>query len=335
MFFFLGDFSLVSAFYSFALASSHLDISLSLISTPQLSQRLDAPTLSDTLATAPKTFLEKRSWLASVRAFSRLYSFYFAAFEVLVCMAFLDHYGVDATTQTHKFFHVLASAALCGAVLTIGTELLEIWGAYELMRRRTYDLFSCTVRLLLKTAAFSALAVLYTWSWERAAEAPIEWLGASWSFYDLYLLVAAAFSLPYVCFVLCAVFPSLSIVARSGIAWRPWQAFRRFWWPATRTFVGKSLLVTERLAWRYQLFWASLLALKFWCSYTFQVQPLVAPTLELLFDEPLQSDPLFPGFNLVLVALLWLPFVFVYLLDAQIWCARRVCAAGRIETKNN
>ena len=53
-----------------------------------------------------------------------------------------------------------------------------------------------------------------------------------------------------------------------------------------------------------------------------QVQPLVAPTLELLFAEPLQTDPLFPGFNLVLVALLWLPFVFVYLLDAQIWCAR-------------
>jgi hypothetical protein len=74
-----------------------------------LARRLDAPALSAALAKAPKSFLEKRSWLASVRAFSRLYSFYVAAFELLVCVAFLQHNQVDFRTQSAQWWHVLGS----------------------------------------------------------------------------------------------------------------------------------------------------------------------------------------------------------------------------------
>jgi callose synthase len=204
--------------------------------------------------------------------------------------------------------------------MTIFGELLEIWGSVEIMRRHLYDLISCTTRLLIKSASFAVLAVLYTWSWERPQDV-VQWLGWTWTFLDVYLLCACFFALPYVFFIASAMFPSISIFARNGLTWRPWQAFRRFWWPATRTFVGKNMLVTERLSWRYQLFWIALLSIKFWCSYEFQVKPLVAPTIELLFKEPLDSNPLFPGFNLILVPLLWLPFIFVYSLDAQIWYA--------------
>ena len=37
----------------------------------------------------------------------------------------------------------------------------------DIRRSRNYDLFSCTARLLLKTASFSVLVLFYTWSWER------------------------------------------------------------------------------------------------------------------------------------------------------------------------
>jgi hypothetical protein len=221
-----------------------------------------------------------------------------------------------------------SAVGVCVSALSICGELLEIWGGYELIRSRNYDLFSCATRLLLKTVYFSVLVLFYTWSWERPSDV-VTVFGAAVSFLDLYAIVAGLFAVPYVCAAACHVFPSLAIRARAS-RFRAWQWLRHFWWPSTRIYVAKNMLVTERLSWRYTLFWVTLLALKFWCSYTFQVQPLVAPTLELLFDEPLRSDPLFPGFNLVLVALLWLPFVFVYLLDAQIWYAVWTAVVGAV-----
>lgn len=51
-----------------------------------------------------------------------------------------------------------------------------------------------------------------------------------------------------------------------------------------------------------------------------QISPLIAPTVDLMRDES-RKNVLFPGSNLVVLVLLWLPFLLVFMLDCQIYYA--------------
>ena len=51
--------------------------------------------------------------------------------------------------------------------------------------------------------------------------------------------------------------------------------------PFNRLLVGKAIHVSCDKKLPFDFFWLSLLCLKFWFSYTFQIEPLIQPTLDL------------------------------------------------------
>lgn len=69
---------------------------------------------------------------------------------------------------------------------------------------------------------------------------------------------------------------------------------------------------------RYQVFWITLFACKFTCSFLFQIRPLIYPTIQLLSD-PSHQNHLFPYSQYILLVTLWLPFWFIYMIDLSVW----------------
>ena len=72
----------------------------------------------------------------------------------------------------------------------------------------------------------------------------------------------------------------------------------------------------------FDFFWLSLLTLKFWFSYTCQIDPLVIPTRELW---ALDLSDWYPGVdlgqgpNVVVIFVRWLPLLIMYMIDLQLW----------------
>ena len=277
--------------------------------------------IADALAASGKSFLENRNWLTIIRAFWRMYSFYLFTFSLMAVAAYLAEKNIFLNEKQDVWLHGMSSFVLILSVLEVAQELLEVFGSYDLIRplkpsiHRSFhfELISLTVRLVIKIGFFVFLTLFYAWSWERqtAVDEP--------PYYLIYLFGSGIYLIPFAFITLAQIFPSLSILVRQIKIW-PWQYIRKFWWPVARSFVGQNTLVTESFSWKYTLFWISILAFKFTISYITQVQPLIAPT-EVLLSAKLNTNPLFPGFNYFLVFMLWVPFIFVFFIDLQIWYA--------------
>ena len=138
--------------------------------------------------------------------------------------------------------------------------------------------------------------------------------------------------------VLAQIFPSLSLspapapsdvtnVATSAASAPP-SAPRRvllalyhFWYPSSRLYIGRDVDESSSQTHSYQLFWLVLLSWKFFCSYTFQVTPLIEPTFHILTAKPAWTHIF--AYNQIAETLsifvLWIPFVLVFMFDTVIW----------------
>ena len=65
---------------------------------------------------------------------------------------------------------------------------------------------------------------------------------------------------------------------------------------------------------QYSVFWLSLLGFKLWFSYEFQIYPLMAPTHTIL-----SSTKMTVAIKVALVFCVWIPVLFIYFIDLQIW----------------
>ena len=100
------------------------------------------------------------------------------------------------------------------------------------------------------------------------------------------------------------------------------MAITHFWYPyVTRLYVGHDVNESKQQTYTYQLFWLLLLSWKFYCSYLFQVTPLIEPTFQILTAKPKWTH--IWHYNEIAdtlsIFILWIPFVLVYTFDTVIW----------------
>ena len=276
------------------------------------------PSVSEGLKAASKTHLERRSWLHPARSFMRLISFYFTIFHILVCIAYCRFrgwplLGPDANRAISSFVISLAG-------WSVVKELIEIWAQYGIITQSVTNAAGFILRLGIKTVAFGYLFAFYQWS--------IDW---SLDYYDAYFATACVYLLPYVFIVLAQIFPVLSLgpatattAATTGAShWyrRAVTTVTSFWYPTTRLYVGHDVNESKQQTYTYQLFWLLLLSWKFYCSYLFQVTPLVEPTFQILTAKPKWTH--IWHYNEIAdtlsIFILWIPFVLVYTFDTVIW----------------
>ena len=102
----------------------------------------------------------------------------------------------------------------------------------------------------------------------------------------------------------------------------PLKAIVDLFEPTNAIFVGKAIHTSFSAKMPFDFFWVSLLALKFWFSYSFQIAPLVQPTRELWAldlsdwypDAELGKLP-----NMVVLIVRWAPLMIMYMIDLQLW----------------
>jgi callose synthase len=139
-------------------------------------------------------------------------------------------------------------------------------------------------RTLLK-AGFCALIVTsyvqmvedHPWAEQRVP--PAQWVDSVLLRSPGFAYPAAAWSVPAALGVVLQMFPPLSTWVRGwgGAA----KAAVDLVEPLNRIFVGKTVHTTLHQKLHYDFFWLTVLTLKLCFSYTFQIRPLVEPTLDI------------------------------------------------------
>lgn len=258
------------------------------------------------LAESSKTYLERRSWLHPIRSFFRLFSLLMSFFHMLVCLAFLNYLEVPLNSLVSA--HVMSSVIITVAALSLVKELLNIWASYGIIRNSVWRTCGFILRLTVKTVVVIYLGLFFVWTFERDA-----------SYWYAYLSFGAIYLAGFASVWLAQLFPSISTFVRQTEI--PVFSFIfRLWWPINRLYVGRDAHERGAQIWKYQLYWVTLLAWKMFCSYYFQVSPLIKPTIDMLFTKTTDGDEVTEE-DVFIVAALWAPFVLVYFFDPVIWFA--------------
>ncbi|KAJ4981755.1 hypothetical protein NE237_032592 [Protea cynaroides] len=263
-------------------------------------------------------FVEQRSFWNLYRSFDRLWVMFILFLQAAIIVAWEGKSTPwDALSSRDVQVRVL-TVFITWAGLRFLQSLLDAGTQYSRVSRDTMLL---GVRMVLKSVVATgwtvAFGVLYGRIWSQrnqdrrwSAEANrrlVTFLEAALVFIIPELLALALFILPWI---------------RNFLEKTNWRIFYVLtWWFQTRAFVGRG--VREGLVdnIKYTLFWIVVLASKFVFSYFLQIKPMVAPTKAVLKLRHIHFKwhEFFSNTNRFAVGLLWLPVVFVYLMDLQIW----------------
>ena len=278
--------------------------------------------VSEGMRAACKTHLERRSWLHPARSFMRIISFYFTIFHILVCLAYCKFRQWPLLgPETNK---AISSFVISLAAWSIVKELVEVWAQFGIIAASAANTAGFIMRLGIKTVAFGYLLAFFEWSY-------------SWSpdYYHAYLVAAVIYLTPYLCLILAQIFPALSLSPSASkdssallsspslppVVRRVLTAITHLWYPSASLYVGRDVDEPKVLTYQYQLFWICLLAWKFYCSFLFQVTPLIEPTFHILTAKPKWTH--IWKYNEIAevtsIFILWIPFVLVYMFDTVIW----------------
>ena len=295
-----------------------------------------APLLRDTfgdshlppVSTLPacKRYVERRSWLHPIRSFWRVHTFLLLCLHVLIAFAFLE------TRTSGIALDAALAQALIGLPVTHGSlgvirELLGIHAMHGMLHTHLAVTLSLLLRLALKVGFTVVLAssyydMLLATPFSDIRNMPVH----SWITYSLlpnktFCYTALVYCGPVLLSTLAQIFPILSTWVR---AWRgaP-KALVDVFEPLNRLFVGKGIHTTFANKIPYDFFWVSLLALKLWFSYAFQIAPLVQPTTDIwkldLADWAGDDVDLGKLPNAIVLVVRWLPLMIMYMIDTQLW----------------
>jgi len=266
------------------------------------------PSVSVALKSGSKTYLERRSWLHAMRTFMRLITFFFVGFHLLVALAYIDSQHILWLSPSAN--RILSSFVISLAGWSVVKELFEIWATYGIIMNSMLSTVGFIIRLSIKSVIFSYLLLFYIWTNERTTD-----------YYDAFSVCAFIYLTPYLINLIGQVFPSLSSATRSTHRFPVLTSLLRFWYPSSRQYVGRECHEPATATHQFQLFWLILLTMKFYCSYLFQVRPLIEPTFHIL-NAPLVWSHIWQYNNIshaISIFLLWSPFVLVFLFDTIIW----------------
>ena len=244
-----------------------------------------------------------------IRSCNRIVDLYLLALYVMVVLAFEE----DESSKLP-----LASGVLTLAVgLSFMWELVDVWLWFPLMD--VHRTMGSLVRMGVKLILFALQAHAF-----RKLTDDLDDEGAQQD----YMLVCAPALVTYLATGIVQFLPSLSTCIRNTDNFLI-SSVMGLWWPTNRLYVNKKVHESEQQSVWYKVFWISLLALKFYWSYYYEILPLVPSTRKLLTKEIKYASTYSDSKNctmelplkILVVVLTWMPYVIVYMIDIAIWYA--------------
>ncbi|CAL5394526.1 unnamed protein product [Camellia sinensis] len=263
-------------------------------------------------------FVEQRSFWNLLRSFDKLWIMLILFLQAAIIVAWE---GKEYPWQALKIRNVqvrILTLFFTWSGFRFLQSLLDAGMQYSLVSRETLSL---GVRMVLKSVIAAVWIIVFgvfygrIWtqknrdrSWSSEADKRvITFLEVALVYIVPELLALALFILPWI---------------RNFLENTNWRIFYLLtWWFQSRTFVGRGLREGLLDNIKYSLFWVVVLATKFCFSYFLQIKPMISPTKALmnLKDVKYEWHEFFSNSNRFAVGLLWLPVVFIYLMDLQIW----------------
>ena len=274
---------------------------------------------------AIKRYVERRSWLHPIRSFWRIYAFHLYTLHVMVCLA-------ACTTRTGVVIDGTLLQALCGVFITHSTlgalrELVALFNDWGLLHTHPKLLASWVLRMSMKVCIATAIATSYglmvqNAPFKKQGVPPSKWVSSVLLADDnsSFCHAAGLYAVPMLLQWVGQLFPALTTWVRSWSGW-PKRVIDVLD-PINQIFVGKSVHTTFEEKVSFDFFWLSLLSLKFWFSYTYQIGPLVPSVvaiwnLDLSWWYPTMGLGQLP--NLLVCFVRCAPMVVMYMIDMQIW----------------
>lgn len=262
---------------------------------------------------APKTFLEKRSWLRGIMALSRIVEWHIVTFYLLAVVAFSHDlvWGWVYTLEVASgVFWLFNSLAICWG-------LLEVWASYPGIHLSATSIFGSIFVLVARflILVYQTLYLIWTFGPGKGSYLGIEADSTFW--WWQYVWLSLLCMIPYFMEALTNLCPSVTtmlMTSRNDYI----QTFLNILFPISRLYVGKEMHESLRHTAVYVFFWGTLIAWKLYFSYIFEVYSMVLPTIELTDDYANFPDQSFTKMSLLLV-LRWLPQFIVYCIDMSIW----------------
>ena len=231
-----------------------------------------------------KRYVERRSWLHPLRSFWRIYAFHLYVLHAMVCLA-------ACTTRTGVVINGALVQALCGVFITHSTvgvlrELVALFCDWGLLHTHPKLLVSWVLRSAVKVCFATAIATNYM---VMVRNEPFKHMGVPVSKWVSSVLLAeknsgfchaaGLYAVPMLLQWAGQLMPALSTWVRS------WRGFPKrvidVLDPINQIIVGKDIHTTFEEKLNFDFFWLSLLSLKFWFSYTYQIAPLVPAVIAI------------------------------------------------------
>lgn len=278
--------------------------------------------IADGLASAPKTFLEKRSWLRGVLALSRIVEWHIVTFYVLGVIAFARElvwgwvYSLQVSSAVFWIFNCLH----------LTWALLEVWASFPGIHLSGTDVCGSMFVLIARflTLVYQTLYLMWAFSPQKGNYLGVEADSTFW--WWQYIWLSLLVMIPYFFEAFLQVVPSLATklyTSQNEIV----QSFLNILYPLSRLYVGKEVHESFSHSVVYLLFWVSLMAWKLFFSYVFEVYSMVLPSLQLTDDYLNYPNQSFAKMSLLL-CMRWLPQFIVYIIDMSIWYAAWQAFAG-------
>jgi len=276
----------------------------------------------EALTNAPKTFLEKRSWLRGVLALYRIIEWHIVTFYLLSVYAFADElvwgylYG----------FQIASGVFLILNGLGIIWGLLEVWSTYPGIDLSVTTICGSVFSLLSRFLIFVYQTLYLMWTFAPTKADYYGLQGDAHFWWWQYIWLSALCMLPYIAQAMMQIYPaSTTRVFTSPNDYV--QSFLNILFPLSRIYVGKEVHESFKRTAVYAFFWITLIVWKLVFSYIFEVAAMVLPTIELVDDYINYPNQSFAKMSLILL-LRWAPQFCVYLIDMSIWYAVWQAFAG-------
>lgn len=278
--------------------------------------------VADALEDAPKTFLEKRSWIRGILALSRIVEWHIVTFYLLGVIAFsreLVWGWVYSLQVASAVFWIFNSLHLTWAIL-------EVWTIYPGIQLSGTDVCGSVFVLVARflTLVYQTLYLMWAFSPQKGVYLGVEADSTFW--WWQYIWLSLLVMIPYLIESFMQLVPSLATrlyTSQSDVM----QSFLNILYPLSRLYVGKEVHESWLHATVYVFFWATLMAWKLFFSYIFEVYSMVLPSLQLTDDYVNYPNQSFAKM-ILLLGMRWLPQFIVYIIDMSIWYAVWQAFAG-------
>ena len=278
--------------------------------------------VAEALESAPKTFLEKRSWFRGMLALNRILEWHIVTFYLLAVIAFARElvwgwvYSLQVGSGVFWIFNALH----------LFWAFLEVWGSYPGIHLSGTEVCGSIFILIARflTLVYQTLYIMWAFAPQKGIYLGIEADSTFW--WWQYIWLSMLVMIPYAIETALQFWPALTTylcTSQNDYV----QSFLNMLYPLSRLYVGKEVHESVSHSAVYIIFWLTMMTWKLFFSYIFEVYSMVLPTLELTDDYINYPNQSFLKM-MALLLMRWTPQFIVYLIDMSIWYAAWQAFAG-------